>query len=122
MVDSHVITHLSGGLVPGLIFSPEGNTAEHAHSSKLVKIRPEAGDRYSPGAAKGIRFRLVDDGWLTSVRLQVALNNLTKNAGGTQGVAITPISTPLAMFTSCRLFLGARSPNTSTSGDHLLRV
>ena len=78
MVDSHVITHLSDGLVPGLNFGPAGNTAEYVHSSKLVKFRPEAGDRYSPGAAKVIRFRLVDDCWLNSVRLQVTLNNLTR--------------------------------------------
>ena len=68
MVGSHVITHLSDGLVPGLNVSPEGNTAEYAHSSKLVKFRPEAGYRYIPGAAKVIRFRLADDCWLNSVR------------------------------------------------------
>ena len=45
MVDSHVITHLSDGLVPGSKFSPGGNTAEYIHSRKLVKFRPEAGDR-----------------------------------------------------------------------------
>ena len=67
MVDSHVITHLSDGLVPGLNFGPTGNTAEYVHSSKLVKFRPEAGDRYSPGAAKVIRFPLVDDCWLNNV-------------------------------------------------------
>ena len=92
MVDSHVITHLSDGLAPGLNVSPAGNTAEYVHSSKLVKFRPEAGDRYSPGAARVIRFRLVDDCWLNSVRLQVTLNNLTKAGDGVTGVAIAPIS------------------------------
>ena len=77
MVDSHVITHLSDGLVPGLDYGPQGKTAEYVHSSKLVKFRPEAGDRYNLCAAKVIRFRLVDDCWLNSVRLQVTLNNLT---------------------------------------------
>ena len=108
MVDPHVITHLSDGLVPGLNLSPAGNTAEYVHSSKLVKFRPEAGDRYSPGAAKVIRFRLVDDCWLNSVRLQVTLNNLTTAVDGVTGVAITPVPPALAMFTSCRLFLGGQ--------------
>ena len=107
MVDAHVITHLSDGLVPGLNFSPEGNTAEYVTSSKLVKFRPEAGDRYSPGAAKVIRFRLVDDCWLNSVRVQVTLNNLTKDGAGT-AAALEPIAPPLAMFASCRLFLGGQ--------------
>ena len=95
MVDSHVITHLSDGLVPGLNFSPAGNTAEYVHSSKLVKFRPEAGDRYSPGAAKVIRFRLVDDCWLNSVRLQVTINNLTMATNAEGVTAPTPIQ-PIA--------------------------
>ena len=90
MVDAHAITHLSDGLVPGLNYGPAGNTAEYVSSSKLVKFRPEAGDRYSPGAARVIRFRLVDDCWLNSVRLQVTLNNLTKD-GTEHAVALTPI-------------------------------
>ena len=111
MVDSHVITHLSDGLVPGSNFGPTGNTAEYVHSSKLVKFRPEAGDRYSPGAAKVFRFRLVDDCWLNSVRLQVTLNNLTQgpnSANVTVAMPLTPIAPPLAMFTNCRLFLGGQ--------------
>ena len=83
MVDQHAITHLSDGLVPGLNFNYDGErTAGYVHNSKLVKFRPEAGDRYSPNAAKVIRFRLVDDCWLNSVRFQATINNLTVNLAG----------------------------------------
>ena len=98
MVDTHAITHLSDGLVPGLNYGPAGNTAEYVKASKLVKFRPEAGDRYSPGAAKVIRFRLVDDCWLNSVRLQVTLNNLTR--GGTDGNTAVPLS-PISPRSRC---------------------
>ena len=108
MVDAHVITHLPDGLVPGLNFSPEGNTAEYVTSSKLVKFRPEAGDRYSPGAARVVRFRLVNDCWLNSARLQGTISHLTRGADGETAVALTPIPPPLAMFASCRLFLGGQ--------------
>ena len=109
MVDTHAITHLSDGLVPGLNYGPAGNTAEYVKASKLVKFRPEAGDRYSPGAAKVIRFRLVDDCWLNSARVQVTLNNKTLTAGENPAqLKLTPIAPPLAMFTSCRLFLGGQ--------------
>ena len=108
MVDQHAITHLSDGLIPGLDFSFGGaKTAGYVHSSKLVKFRPEAGDRYSPGAAKVIRFRLVDDCWLNSLRMQVTLNNLTTDGAG-NAVPLTPIAPALSMFTSARLFLGGQ--------------
>ena len=107
MVDAHAITHLSDGLVPGLNYGPAGNTAEYVQSSKLVKIRPEAGDRYSPGAARVIRFRLVDDGWLNRARVQLTINNMTKKADGT-GENLTPLAPPICMFESCRLFLGGQ--------------
>ena len=109
MVDQHAITHLSDGLIPGLNFSyDKEKTAGYVHSSKLVKFRPEAGDRYSPGAARVIRFRLVDDCWLNSLRMQVSLNNLTKDDNGLGSIALTPIAPALAMFTSARLFLGGQ--------------
>ena len=98
MVDTHAITHLSDGLVPGLNYGPAGQTAGYIHSSKLVKFRPEAGDRYSPGAAKVIRFRLVDDCWLNSARVQVTLNNLT--LGGSEGTTALPLS-PIAPPWQC---------------------
>ena len=102
MVNAHAITHLSDGLVPGLNYGPAGNTAEYVSSSKLVKFRPEAGDRYSPGAAKVIRLRLVDDCWLNSVRLQVTLNNLTLGGtNGTTAVELTPI--PPSTRNVCKL-------------------
>ena len=108
MVDQHAITHLSDGLIPGLDFTYGGEkTAGYAHSSKLVKFRPEAGDRYSPGAARVIRFRLVDDCWLNSLRMQVTINNLTTNQAGA-AVDMTPIGPALSMFTSARLFLGGQ--------------
>ena len=109
MVDTHAITHLSDGLVPGLNYGPAGQTAGYIQSSKLVKFRPEAGDRYSPGAAKVIRFRLVDDCWLNRARVQVTLNNKTPtSADVATPIALTPIAPPLAMFTSCCLFLGGQ--------------
>ena len=108
MVVQHAITHLSDGLIPGLNYAREGeNTAHYIHSSKFVKFRPEAGDRYSPGAARVIRFRLVDDCWLNSLRMQVTLNNLTVNGAG-QVQPIQPIGPALGMFTSARLFLGGQ--------------
>ena len=108
MVDQHAITHLSDGLIPGLNFSyDKERTAGYVHSSKFVKFRPEAGDRYSPGAAKVIRFRLVYDCWLNSVRMQVTLNNLTTSLAGGP-IALTPIGPALSMFTSARLFVGGQ--------------
>ena len=96
------------GLIPGLNFSyDKERTAGYVHSSKFVKFRPEAGDRYSPGAAKVIRFRLVDDCWLNSVRMQVTLNNLTRDGGG-NAVPLTPVAPALAMFASARLCLGGQ--------------
>ena len=92
MVDQHAISHLSDGLIPGLNFAADGEkTAGYVHSSKLVKFGPEAGDRYSPGAARVIRFRLVDDCWLNSLRMQVTLNNLTTDGGG-NAIPLTPIA------------------------------
>ena len=77
MVDAHVVTHLRDGLVPGLNFGPDGNSAEYVHASKLVKFRAEASDRFSLAAGKVIRFRLVDDCWLQSgtVRCSAVLFN-----------------------------------------------
>ena len=77
MVDAHVITHLKDGLVLGLDFGSNEKTAEYVHSSKHVRFRAQASDRFSPAAGKVIRFRLVDDCWLQSgtVRFAATLFN-----------------------------------------------
>ena len=81
MVDAHVITHLQDGLVSGLNFAADEKTAEHVRSSKLVKFRAEASDRFSPAAGKVIRFKLADDCWLQSgtVRCAATLFNKRTN-------------------------------------------
>ena len=109
MVDAHVVTHLKDGLVAGLNFAPDGNSAEYVHSAKLVKFRAEASDRFSPAAGKVIRFRLVDDCWLQSgsVRFSAVLFNKGANP-------IAPFAAPGCMLKSMRLSSAAKSANRST--------
>ena len=108
MVDAHAITHLSNCLIPGHKIKYAGEkTASYVHQSKLVKFRPEAGDKYSPSVAQVIRFRLVDDCRLNSTRVQVTLNNLTTNLANA-AVDLTPVAPTLAMFASARLLLGGQ--------------
>ena len=103
MVEQHIQTNITDSLVPGLDFRGGVPSAEYVKSSKLVRWRAEAGDRFSQ-AAKQLRFRLVDDCWLQSgtVRLQVTINN---NSGANP---LQPVADPLAMFASARLYMGGQ--------------
>ena len=109
MVEQHIQTNITDSLVPGLDFRGGVPSAEYVKSSKLVRWRAEAGDRFSQ-AARQLRFRLVDDCWLQSgtVRLQVTMNNLA--AGGQQSDQnpLQPRTDPLAMFSSARLYMGGQ--------------
>ena len=109
MVEQHIQTNITDSLVPGLDFRGGVPSAEYVKSSKLVRWRAEAGDRFSQ-AARQLRFRLVDDCWLQSgtVRLQVTLNNLA--AGGQNGTdnPLQPRTDPLGMFSSARLYMGGQ--------------
>ena len=82
MADAHVVTHLRDGLVPGLKFCPDGNSAEYVHSPKLAEIRADVSDRFSLAAGKVIRVRIVDYCWLQSgnVRFSVQLFNKATDA------------------------------------------
>ena len=103
MVEQHIQTNITDSLVLGLDFRGGVPSAEYVRSSKLVRWRAEASDRFSP-AARQLRFRLVDDCWLQSgtVRLQVTMNN-TSGANPLQ-----PRTDPLAMFSTARLFMGGQ--------------
>ena len=103
MVEQHIQTNITDSLVPGLDFRGGVPSAEYVKSSKLVRWRAEAGDRFSQ-AAKQLRFRLVDDCWLQSgtVRLQVTMNNTHG------GDSLQPRTDPLGMFTSARLYMGGQ--------------
>ena len=103
MVEQHIQTNITDSLVPGLDFRGGVPSAEYVKSSKLVRWRAEASDRFSQ-AAKQLRFRLVDDCWLQSgtVRLQVTMNN----SHATQ--VLEPRTDPLAMFSSARLYMGGQ--------------
>ena len=93
MVDVHVVAHLRDSLVPGLRFSPYGNSAESVRSSKLVKLRAEAYDRFFLAAGQVIGIRLVGDCWLQSgtVRFAAQLFNNSTNASN-------PVAPPGCMF------------------------
>ena len=103
MVEQHIQTNITDSLVPGLDFRGGAPSAEYVKSSKLVRWRAEAGDRFSQ-TAKQLRFRLVDDCWLQSgtVRLQVTMNN------GHATQVLEPRTDPLAMFSSARLYMGGQ--------------
>ena len=104
MVGVHVVAHLRDGLVPGLKFGPDGNSAEYAHSAKLVEFRAEASGRFSLADDKVIRFRRVGDCWLqagTAIFSAQLFNNSTHGAR-------TPVAPPGCMIRSMMLFLGGQ--------------
>ena len=77
-MQEHGVTHLQYGLVGGLGYAGNGNkSAEYVRDAKLVKFPAESGDRFSPQAAKVLRFRLMDECWLQpgTLKLQVQLNS-----------------------------------------------
>ena len=112
-MQEHGITHLQDGLVGGLNYAGDGiKSAEYVHSAKLVKFAAESGDRFSPQAARVLRFRLMDECWLQpgTLKLQVQLNNTTLDAATPPAaIDLTPIAQPLCMFQSARLLLNGQA-------------
>ena len=100
-MEAHVQGKHQDELLPSMRYDSEP-TASYIESSRMVRFRPSAGDRYSP-QQRTLRFNLQDHCWVepSSVRLQFTLNNL-------EALGLNPIGHPLCMFQSAKLFAGGQ--------------
>ena len=103
-MEVHSQTSLEDHLVSSLNFR-HGNTASYITASRMVRYFCESGDTFGVNN-RIIRFRLNDAAFLDleSLRLGMSIHNNTTVTANGNAAALEPISSPLAMFSRCRIY------------------